>query len=235
MFEGSDTDARADVDDLTEMVRAAKKVLEEAAKEREGVAKRLRQFAARVEFASLTVVADGAVLGEIDVLGPIASALADFYRARLAVLDADLAVINVDRDILVTDLAGHVRSVLDMLNRAGRTLVLPDSMEGWAGKSFLTVTFERCDDDELRRRLGTEVDRIVTSGNAPEGISCLKRGVHAAVPKGFKATVFKPAAILSDQRHPITRVGGWSGGEELTAAVLLYCTVAKLRVAAAKR
>ena len=144
-------------------------------------------------------------------------------------LDADLAAIEVDRDILVTDLAGHVGSVLDMLNRAGRTLVLPDSMEAWAGKSFLTVSFERCDDDELRRRLGEEVDRIVASGNAPEGIMCLKRGVHAAVPKGFKATVFKPSALLSDQRHPITRMGGWSGGEKLTAAVLLYCTLAKLR------
>jgi hypothetical protein len=54
--------------------------------------------------------------------------------------------------------------------------------------------------------------------------------VHASVPKGFNVDVLKPDSILRDERVSIEEMNDvFSGGQELTAAIILYCTLAALR------
>ena len=61
------------------------------------------------------------------------------------------------------------------------------------------------------------------------GLVTLQRAVRAAVPGGFKVRVLKPTADLHEERVSVSAMSKWSGGEKLTAAVVLYCIVARLR------
>jgi hypothetical protein len=63
-----------------------------------------------------------------------------------------------------------------------------------------------------------------------DGTSLLLRGVHAAVPKGFRVEMLKPDAVLRTERLRVAEIRDvFSGGQQLTAAIILYCTLAALR------
>jgi hypothetical protein len=69
-------------------------------------------------------------------------------------------------------------------------------------------------------------------GTAPkrDGFALLLAAVDAAVPKGFTVEVLKPDSVLRDERVAIEQMNEvFSGGQELTAAIVLYCTMAALR------
>jgi hypothetical protein len=62
-------------------------------------------------------------------------------------------------------------------------------------------------------------------------MSLLLRGVSAALePKGVAVEILKPDAVLRAERVPVGQMGDvFSGGQLLTAAIALYCTMAALR------
>ncbi len=62
-------------------------------------------------------------------------------------------------------------------------------------------------------------------------MSLLLRGVEAALrPKGIAVEILKPDAVLRAERVPVGQMGDvFSGGQLLTAAIALYCTMAALR------
>jgi hypothetical protein len=62
-------------------------------------------------------------------------------------------------------------------------------------------------------------------------MSLLLRGVHAAVePKGVAVEILKPDAVLRAERVSVSQMSDvFSGGQLLTAAIALYCTMAALR------
>jgi hypothetical protein len=63
-----------------------------------------------------------------------------------------------------------------------------------------------------------------------DGLAVVLRAVRAAVPKGFTVTMLKPDAVLRAERVRISEVRDvFSGGQHLTAAIILYCTLAALR------
>jgi hypothetical protein len=64
-----------------------------------------------------------------------------------------------------------------------------------------------------------------------DGMTLLLRGVHAALePKGVTVEILKPDAVLRAERVPVGQMGDvFSGGQLLTAAIALYCTMAALR------
>jgi hypothetical protein len=80
------------------------------------------------------------------------------------------------------------------------------------------------------------VDRVAEerrSGRGPQqrdGMSLLLRGVRAAMPKGVRAEMLKPDAVLRTERLRVSEIRDvFSGGQQLTAAIVLYCTMASLR------
>ncbi|MEV6123599.1 hypothetical protein AB0M23_24310 [Streptomyces sp. NPDC052077] len=162
---------------------------------------------------------------------------ADAFAPRLRVLTDELAQLERNRDSIVDRLRGLVESALATLRSAQRLSRLPEGLGEWSGQEFLRIRFEEPDQATLTERLGEVVDEATRSAvrkNSDlrrDGVSLLLRGVAAALqPKGVAVEILKPDAVLRAERVPVGQMGDvFSGGQLLTAAIALYCTMAALR------
>ncbi|WP_424214862.1 hypothetical protein ACN20G_23905 [Streptomyces sp. BI20] len=171
-----------------------------------------------------------------------AAAWAAAFAPRLRVLTDELAQLERNRDSIVDRLRGLVESALATLRSAQRLSRLPEGLGEWSGQEFLRIRFEEPDQATLTERLGEVIDEATraavrkngagafTDGRR-DGIGLLLRGVHAAVhPRGIAVEILKPDAVLRAERVPVGQMGDvFSGGQLLTAAIALYCTMAALR------
>jgi hypothetical protein len=162
---------------------------------------------------------------------------ADAFAPRLRVLTDELSQLERNRDSIVDRLRGLVESALATLRSAQRLSRLPEGLGEWSGQEFLRIRFEEPDQATLTERLGEVVDeatRAAVKKNSDmrrDGMSLLLRGVSAALqPKGIAVEILKPDAVLRAERVPVGQMGDvFSGGQLLTAAIALYCTMAALR------
>ncbi|MFI2509941.1 hypothetical protein [Streptomyces sp. NPDC018972] len=162
---------------------------------------------------------------------------ADAFAPRLRVLTDELEQLERNRDSIVDRLRGLVESALATLRSAQRLSRLPEGLGEWSGQEFLRIRFEEPDQATLTERLGEVVDeatRAAVKKNSDlrrDGVSLLLRGVAAALqPKGVAVEILKPDAVLRAERVPVGQMGDvFSGGQLLTAAIALYCTMAALR------
>ncbi|MEW2587841.1 hypothetical protein [Streptomyces virginiae] len=171
-----------------------------------------------------------------------AAAWAAAFAPRLRVLTDELAQLERNRDSIVDRLRGLVESALATLRSAQRLSQLPEGLGEWSGQEFLRIRFEEPDQATLTERLGEVIDeatRTAVKKNSGasfgegrrDGMSLLLRGVQAALePKGISVEILKPDAVLRAERVPVGQMGDvFSGGQLLTAAIALYCTMAALR------
>ncbi|THA58644.1 hypothetical protein [Streptomyces sp. A1136] len=171
-----------------------------------------------------------------------AAAWAAAFAPRLRVLTDELAQLERNRDSIVDRLRGLVESALATLRSAQRLSQLPEGLGEWSGQEFLRIRFEEPDQATLTERLGEVIDeatRAAVKKNSAasfgegrrDGMSLLLRGVQAALePKGIAVEILKPDAVLRAERVPVGQMGDvFSGGQLLTAAIALYCTMAALR------
>lgn len=230
-YAGSDEEARAAQAESAARLRHAIERLTSTESHLDRSVADLRAFATRADFESAGALREPIVVGEVADVGRRAAELTGAHETRAAVLRNDLAAISADQQILVTDLSDQVRRVLDLLKKAPQTSIMHPSLGEWANKSFLTISFDDVTSqaDEMARRVSAEIDVIVAKGDAPDGLVTLQKAVHAAVPGGFKVRVLKPTADLHEERVQVSAMSKWSGGEKLTAAVVLYCIIARLR------
>lgn len=162
---------------------------------------------------------------------------AEAFAPRLRVLTDELEQLERNRDTIVDRLRGLVESALATLRSAQRLSRLPDGLGEWSGQEFLRIRFEEPDQATLSERLGEVVDeatRAAVKKNSDlrrDGMSLLLRGVQAALePRGVAVEILKPDAVLRAERVPVGQMGDvFSGGQLLTAAIALYCTMAALR------
>lgn len=159
-------------------------------------------------------------------------------RPRLRSLEDDLAQINRHRASIVTRLHGMVDQALATVRTAQRLSRLPGELGDWSGQEFLRIRFADPDRAVLDDRLGEVLDEAVSgvrpadkSGGRRDGLALLLKGVRAAMqPKGVRIEMLKPDAVLRTERVRVAEVGDvFSGGQLLTAAIILYCTMAALR------
>jgi len=161
-------------------------------------------------------------------------------RTRLATLASDLQNANRHRKTIVDRLTALTDQALRALRQAMRLSRLPEDLAEWSGKPFLRIQFREPDNSALAVRIGEVVDRTAVgtasrgnTGKAAgrrDGMTLLLESVHAAVPGGFVVDVLKPDSVLRDERVSIENMKDvFSGGQELTAAIVLYCTLAALR------
>jgi len=136
-------------------------------------------------------------------------------------------------DAIVTRLDAGVTDAFYLLNQSKQSSRLPESMEGWAGKSFLKIECKSQVGEGFssRRPIYERVVRdLLRSGKPFRGLDIIKRALDALVgEKGYKVVIMKPGYALKTQYHPITDVKGWSDGEKITSVILLYCTMVQLR------
>lgn len=159
------------------------------------------------------------------------------FAPRLRVLTDELAQLERNRDSIVDRLRGLVDSALTTLRSAQRLSRLPEGLGEWSGQEFLRIRFEEPDQATLTERLGEVIDEATkaalkkNSDLRRDGMSLLLRGVQAALePRGIAVEILKPDAVLRAERVPVGQMGDvFSGGQLLTAAIALYCTMAALR------
>jgi hypothetical protein len=166
-----------------------------------------------------------------------AAAWAEAFAPRLRVLTDELEQLERNRDSIVDRLRGLVESSLATLRSAQRLSRLPEGLGEWSGQEFLRIRFEDPDQATLYERLGEVIDeatRAAVRKNSDlrrDGMSLLLRGVQAALrPRGVSVEILKPDSVLRAERVPVGQMGDvFSGGQLLTAAIALYCTMAALR------
>ncbi|WP_240966104.1 hypothetical protein [Streptomyces zingiberis] len=166
-----------------------------------------------------------------------AAAWREAFEPRLRVLTDELRQLERNRDSIVDRLRGLVETSLATLRSAQRLSRLPGGLGEWSGQEFLRIRFEEPDAATLTERLGEVIDEATRSAvrkNSDlrrDGMTLLLRGVAAALrPRGIAVEILKPDAVLRAERVPVGQMGDvFSGGQLLTAAIALYCTMAALR------
>ncbi|MFG2963945.1 hypothetical protein ACGFZS_11785 [Streptomyces sp. NPDC048288] len=160
----------------------------------------------------------------------------DSLRPRLRSLTVDLDSIERHRRQIVLQLCQQVQEALRTLKRAQTLSRLPKGLREWSEQEFLRIRFTEVSEQALEDRLGTVVDETAEAAIRgkeikKDGLTLLLRGVTEAVaPKGFRVRILKPDAVLRTERVPVSAMRDvFSGGQVLTAAIVLYCTMAALR------
>jgi hypothetical protein len=152
------------------------------------------------------------------------------HEAWQKVLRNEIETLAKDKDLVVRALDGVAASAVRLLGKAERASVMPDAFPGWTGQPFLRITAHPVTEPAARRdRLAALVTRLVAEKAIPTG-HALASAALREVGGPIRATLLKPEAPLRPDRHDITEFGTFSGGEKMTAAVLLYVTLAQLRM-----
>ncbi|MEV1292375.1 hypothetical protein [Pseudonocardia sp. NPDC049635] len=234
-----------DVDEALAALKRNQAALREVTGERTRAEKKVREgvdavarFAQDPRFATLTSPVHRHIAGvDRSEMPGLAREWIGALRPRLRSLDDDLGNIERHRSGIVTRLSGMVGEALRTVRLAQKLSQLPDGLGDWSGQQFLRIRFEELPDTALRHELGVVVDRtasgLANGGRARDrrdGMSMLLRGVRAATPKGVRVEMLKPDAVLRTERLRVSAIKDvFSGGQQLTAAIVLYCTMAALR------
>lgn len=219
---------------LGEIIAAARRDRDALASARELLrtcAEDVRQVALAPAFAEHRSVIKERLLDPEDTLVASAQRYEAQLGERIAALDAEIEQLDSHRRTLVSALLHVAQSAELLLGDAARASRLPDSLGRWAGSSFLEITPDLPgSDDERRARLGPLVDRLALEGSVPDGLRLAQLAIEElSGPRGVRVTLLKPEALRRVERVPVAAMVNFSGGERLTTAVLLYCSLVRLR------
>ncbi|WLS43206.1 hypothetical protein Q3V37_17445 [Micromonospora profundi] len=229
--------ARAALGTSRRALRTAQRTATEAATDTTRAAESLSNFAAESRFDLLGSNFRKQINSiPVSGLAVYAQEWSVALRPRLASLTGDLADIERHRDGIVLRLHGMVDNALQTLRTAQKVSRLPSGLGDWTGQEFLRIRYKPLETGPLRHRLGEIIDEAAKGKTADgrevkrDGMSLLLRGVRAAAPHGFRVDMLKPDSVLREERERVSEIKDvFSGGQQLTAAILLYCTMAALR------
>ena len=234
-FAGGADEAKALMREVTSALQTADSALDRAEDQVRDLAEGVSRFALDDAFEAMAGgnLRERLARDDAATLARRSGELIPHLEARADEVAKELASIEQHRLLLLQRLASLVQAALNALRQAGRASRLPADLGDWSGKQFLRIDFETPDsEDVLLERLGDVLDSAVSErgDRNRDGMTMLLRGVRAAAePRGFRVTVLKPDTVLRDERVPITAMGEFSGGQRLTVAIALYCTLAAMR------
>jgi hypothetical protein len=167
----------------------------------------------------------------IDRVASHAGELAEDLGTREKAITQQIAQVETHKRNVVVRLGELVGEALADLSRASTLSELPAEIGPWAGQQFLTAAPRtRPTPEQVNLRVGELIDRMVAAGKIDlDPIELLWRATEAAVTDGFRASILKPAPEQPSGRTPVEDMRKWSGGENLTASLVLFCVLAKLR------
>ena len=159
---------------------------------------------------------------------------ADRQRAvaeQTETLAAELQQMQQHGELIVSELLTEAEKAINLLGRAARFSKMPDSMTGWEGEPFLRIHLSMPhSEDERLLRLRAYVDDLLARGTLPDGVRLVFEALLALVTeRGMEASILKPETQRRRTRYPVRAMSGWSEGERTTVAIILYCTLVKLR------
>lgn len=148
---------------------------------------------------------------------------------RVNTIDAQLSEMNRHRDILITEVLSAAEEGLSLIKSAANQSRLPQHVPGLGGQQFLRITtHEPADHGERRGRIGALIDELLDEDDVPSGLALVQRSV-SKLAKPIRVKVLNPDPDLAGVPVDISDMARFSGGEQLTGAILLYCTLAQLR------
>jgi hypothetical protein len=230
-------EARAKRAEVLREVTEARQLHDDAVRSERAAADKLAQYSQDARFDDVRSPVRKQILAvNRDTMPQYADAWEQALRPRLRTLNDDLAQIGEHRSGIVTRLQGMVYNGLRTLRQAQRLSKLPPALGDWAGQEFLRIHFAESDPAALHERLGQVVDETAAAVRDDkhkqriDGMAIVLKGVLAGMPKGVTVEMLKPDTVLRNERVRIAQVNDvFSGGQHLTAAIILYCTMAALR------
>jgi hypothetical protein len=236
-----DNETRSVVGGLITELEESRSVYDAADRVRADEIDKLRRWASADRFAKVAEDEHGQAVyrlremfrGErvIDRVAAAAGDLADDLDLREKAIGQQLAQVETHKNNVVARMTDLVDDALGLLGRASTLSELPEGIGPWAHQRFLTVEARsRPSKEQIGLRVGELVDRMVRGGKIElDAVELLWRATEAAVVEGFRATVLKPAPDQPTGRTPVEEMRKWSGGENLTASLVLFCVLARLR------
>jgi hypothetical protein len=211
-------------------VRDATRLAFEARKDSENLAEVLRSVATDPQHDAHRSRVKERLKSPPEELARAAPELAADVESRLDVVRATLGEIDEDRRLVLTELEKIAMDGVRLLQEAERASRLPPGLGAWEGEPFLRIRAEvPTGQVERRARLEPLLDRLVAKGHIPEGRELVLAAVLELAGQRVEATLLKPDALLRRDRLPVVEMQTFSRGQQLTVAILLYCTLAQLR------
>jgi hypothetical protein len=150
-------------------------------------------------------------------------------KLRVKTTKDEIAEDDKHRLILINSLLGEAENGIQLLKSAAARSKIPGGLKALAGHNFLRIsTREPVDAGERQARIGELLDEVVRIGTVPKGIQLIQQAVRR-LSNPIEVRVLFPDLDGVPRYMPITDMAALSGGERLTCAVLLYCTLAQLR------
>lgn len=218
------------VEERVRAVRASSEATEEARREASRRAEALREVALSETHEGHRSRVKERLKAPAEELAAVAEDLHRDVEARLEVVRSTLAEIDQDRRLVLQELDKIAMDGVKLLLAAERASRLPAGLGPWEGEPFLRIRAEvPVGQAERQARLEPLLDRLVAQGKIPGGKELVEAGVRELASRRIEATVLKPDAVLRRERLPVTEMQTFSRGQQLTVAILLYCTLAQLR------
>jgi hypothetical protein len=156
---------------------------------------------------------------------------------RQAGIQSKVVEIEKLRDTLIEKLHDRANDAIRSLEHAARLSRMPDGIGAWSGQPFLKVRIpQRGNQAERRVLLGRLMDSWMAPGkkdmSIPRGAALAHDCLLAVMnQREIDIEILKPQA--SDPSvctyEPVTKLAAFSGGQRVTAAILLYCVIVRVR------
>lgn len=155
--------------------------------------------------------------------------LGSHLELRGAVLDEQISGVDRHRSVLVDELNAVAEEGMKLLRQASNLSKLPDNVPGIGGAHFLRIQTQEPDDlGERRARLADLIDELLEGKHALGGVALVQAAVRRLA-RPVQVRVLHPDPVLDRRTVSIPEMARSSGGEQLTGAILLYCTLARVR------
>jgi hypothetical protein len=220
----------------TEAVTAVERSTREHSALRQQLHERLRAIAELVAQADERIPRGITIpLKAGEALAPDAARLEGELRTRAGELDRTIDELERHRQALVAQLLAVGADGVRKLDRVAAATTLPreEALGAWSGKQFARIRHTVLTDDAARHaQLGRVLDAAVEGNARRRGLDLAFAATMALLDGGLEVSVLKPHPQPDDRYHPIEVVGPeFSGGEELTIKLVLFCAVSAVRTA----
>jgi hypothetical protein len=149
---------------------------------------------------------------------------------RKQVIEDEIAQVEPHKQALVIQLLDVASKGLRTLESAQRRSRVPEDVPVIGGLDFLKVSTDAPEDVAARKERIARLIEDLTAPEAklPDGRSLVHQAVRR-LGKPIKVRVLKPKLSGEPEWLGIVPMGKESGGERLTSAIMLYCTMARMR------
>jgi hypothetical protein len=220
-------------DEVVAQVQRSQRQVRALDQQAEEAARALASFAAHPAQASLPMaLRDRLSEPRLQVLLDRVPDLLREVELRGETLAAELGQIEQHRHLLCGELLRVSEPALHLLRSLERASLFPPWVAGWGGEPFIRVQVREPESAAQREAVAAGLlDQLVQQADVPSGLRLIQRMVRELTRgEGLGVQVVKPEVIRRRPHYEsIEKLRSFSRGEQLTAAILLYCTLARLR------